>query len=565
VSKYKIIITLILFCFFQTTPSISLELKLPKKLGDLKKITEDIKKEIEKKEPEVKKEEVKKEEVKKEEVKKEEVKKKEVKKEEVKKKKSSGLTKILLTNNLTSSGSPIIYTIEHDLKNNNGQIFIEPADQPVSFNYKVLYDHIKLKTKVECKDDEVLFNKKCINKQYDTFFLAKMHDQAISNGEKTFTFLDGKSYKTQPKKLISKEREENEILFLKGQKEFEYNNSRVEGEIDIRTIKICDYVYCDDTEIINNTKGYIGRKKEGDGKSSRKEMFDRLYGKRINEEFARAHDRNLSTGSDIEDLENELKHWESMKKKGFVGIKWVSVANEPFYSIVKEKPGARNENYNSWIGVNGVQEGGPASLAGIQSGDIILEIDGTGPKNIKAYLKKNYSKTVDVKIWRDKKEITTRMEIGSKKVSDSEIGIYNMKIDDVKKELKKANDTAGKTFEFSIYGSSTDANYPVGRYPLEEINNSFVLNTKKINTLRDFIGNEVKLLVNESDVPYNTSTSQTYSNKERVWTIKFRDLDSYIGLRVGTFYAGRYSIEIFDDEKKETLEGPSGFYFFYKD
>ena len=88
-SKYKIIITLILFCLFQTTPSISLELKIPK-IGDLKKITEDIKKEIEKKEPEVKKEEV--------------------KKEEVKKKKSSGLTKILLTNNLTSSGSPIIYT-----------------------------------------------------------------------------------------------------------------------------------------------------------------------------------------------------------------------------------------------------------------------------------------------------------------------------------------------------------------------------------------------------------------------------------------------------------------------
>ena len=84
-SKYKIIITLILFCFFQTTPSISLELKLPKKLGDLKKITEDIKKELEKKEPEVKKEEVKKEEVKKEEVKKEEVKKEEVKKEAVKK------------------------------------------------------------------------------------------------------------------------------------------------------------------------------------------------------------------------------------------------------------------------------------------------------------------------------------------------------------------------------------------------------------------------------------------------------------------------------------------------
>ena len=68
VSKYKIIFALILFCFFQTSPSFSLELKIPK-IGDLKKITEDIKKELEKKEPEVKKEEVKKEEVKKKEVK----------------------------------------------------------------------------------------------------------------------------------------------------------------------------------------------------------------------------------------------------------------------------------------------------------------------------------------------------------------------------------------------------------------------------------------------------------------------------------------------------------------
>ena len=83
---------------------------------------------------------------------------------------------------------------------------------------------------------------------------------------------------------------------------------------------------------------------------------------------------------------------------------------------------------------------------------------------------------------------------------------------------------------------------------------------KKINTLRDFIGNEVKLLVNERHEPFRTK--QIYSNEERIWTIKFRDLDSYIGLSVGTFYAGRYSIEIFDDEKKETLEGPSGLLLF---
>jgi hypothetical protein len=45
VFKYKIIITLILFCFFQTTPSISLELKIPK---DLKKLGDAVKKELEK-------------------------------------------------------------------------------------------------------------------------------------------------------------------------------------------------------------------------------------------------------------------------------------------------------------------------------------------------------------------------------------------------------------------------------------------------------------------------------------------------------------------------------------
>ena len=49
-SKYKIIITLILFYLFQTTPSISLELKIPK---DLKELGDKVKKE------EVKKEEVK--------------------------------------------------------------------------------------------------------------------------------------------------------------------------------------------------------------------------------------------------------------------------------------------------------------------------------------------------------------------------------------------------------------------------------------------------------------------------------------------------------------------------
>ena len=61
VSKYKIIITLILFCFFQTTPSISLELKIPK---DLKKLGDAVKNELEKNKNKKKSKKTKKKEVK---------------------------------------------------------------------------------------------------------------------------------------------------------------------------------------------------------------------------------------------------------------------------------------------------------------------------------------------------------------------------------------------------------------------------------------------------------------------------------------------------------------------
>ena len=445
--------------------------------------------------------------------------------------------------------------------------------------------------KVQCKEGEVWFNKKCINKnkQYDTLFFAKIHDQAIGKGKKTFTFLDGKSYKTQPKRLISKAREENELFFLAGQREFKYNNSLVEGQSDIRTIKVCDFVYCDDTEIINNKNGYIIKPTRArlENSLTRGELFDRLYGYRINQNFVKAHDRNLSTGGDIEKLENELKDLENSKTKGFIGIQGGLLVGEQFG---KEGVGAYERsqmgNHQNFVAVKGVLEGGPASIAGIQSGDILLEINGEkilSTDYFKKFFKKNHSKTISVKVWkswencncgtldnpaegwRTKKEITTEVDIGSAKVSGDDLYWIEEKIKRVKSDLKKAEDI-DKTFEFSITGSSRDrANYPVGKYPLREKISHFALNAKKINTLRDFIGNEVKLLVNESHVPYKTTTSQTYSNEERIWTIKFRDLNLFIGLRSGTFYAGNYSIEIFDDKKKETIKGPSGYYVFYKD
>ena len=283
----------------------------------------------------------------------------------------------------------------------------------------------------------------------------------------------------------------------------------------------------------------------------------------------------------------ELKDLENSKTKGFVGVQYGLLVKEQFD---KEGVGAYERsqmgNHQAFVAVRGVLEGGPASIAGIQSGDILLEINGeqiSSTDYFKKFFKKNHSKTISVKVWKSwencncgtldnpaegwriKKEITTEVDIGSAKVSDDDLYWIEEGIKRAKSDLKKAEDI-DKTFEFSITGSGSDReNYPVGRYSLKERNKHFVLNAKKINTLRDFIGNEVKLLVNERHVPYDTTTSQTYSNEERIWTIKFHDLASFIQLGVGEFYAGRYSIEIFDDKKKETLKGPSGHYIFYKD
>ena len=246
------------------------------------------------------------------------------------------------------------------------------------------------------------------------------------------------------KKLINKAREENEFLYLAGQREFKYNNSRV--------VEVCDFVYCDDTEFINNNKGYIitqDRIKAEYG-TTRKELFDRLYGNRINNNFIKAHDRSLVTGSDVEGMERELKQLENSKRIGFIGINVANVGNEPFRSIIQQKPGARNENYQSWIGVEGVLEGGPASLAGIQSGDIILEIADMKDEGLKAYLKKNHSKTVDVKIWRKNIEIPTKIEIGSQKVDDTNLYFIEERIKRIKSDLKKANDTEVKLLNFQL-------------------------------------------------------------------------------------------------------------------
>ena len=66
--------------------------------------------------------------------------------------------------------------------------------------------------------------------------------------------------------------------------------------------------------------------------------------------------------------------------------------------------------------VASIAEDGPADKAGIQAGDIILEFDSEKIKEMKELPKivaqTPVGKTVDVKIWRDKKEISKRIKLG---------------------------------------------------------------------------------------------------------------------------------------------------------
>ena len=236
-SIYKIIFAFIIFCFFQTTPSISIEVKIPK-IGDLKKITEDIKKEIEKKEPEVKKEEVKKEEVKTEEAKTEETKTEEAKTEEV------GSFEGIKIVHINAMYEPIL-NLEYDIKKGTGLINIEPpkkyADQVVSFDFKILYNHLE--------DLEKDSNK------YDVMKFITKHDQSIKDGLTKFEFDDGKTYKVRREPIIKDpERLNAQISYFKGEKEI---TSTWQGQTD--TFNLCDVVYCEELEFLNDENGYLGK------------------------------------------------------------------------------------------------------------------------------------------------------------------------------------------------------------------------------------------------------------------------------------------------------------------
>jgi serine protease Do len=101
-------------------------------------------------------------------------------------------------------------------------------------------------------------------------------------------------------------------------------------------------------------------------------------------------------------------------KRGWLGVRIQIVTDEI----------AEVENLDKPRGalVASVAEKSPSDKAGIESGDIILEFNGTEIKEMselpKIVAQTEVGKTVEVKIWRNKKEITKKIKLGRLETSD---------------------------------------------------------------------------------------------------------------------------------------------------
>ena len=104
-------------------------------------------------------------------------------------------------------------------------------------------------------------------------------------------------------------------------------------------------------------------------------------------------------------------------------LKQVTVQNkEDFFLITKIAP---NE---------------PADEAGLKSGDVLLTIDNKrilGKEDLVKYLSLNHSKIIQLEIWREKKIVTTKLKLGSKKIDENKAWGYELQIKNIEKKLKE--------------------------------------------------------------------------------------------------------------------------------
>ncbi len=134
--------------------------------------------------------------------------------------------------------------------------------------------------------------------------------------------------------------------------------------------------------------------------------------------------------------------------------------------------------------VASVAEGSPSDKAGIKSGDIILEFDGTLIKEMselpKIVAQTKVGKTVDVKVWRNKKEIIKKIKLGRLETS-SDFKVAEKKKNPDLSEIKPLKITVRILNERDI----EDRNLPKGTTGLviTNIQNDSPINYLKINNI----------------------------------------------------------------------------------
>jgi serine protease Do len=103
-------------------------------------------------------------------------------------------------------------------------------------------------------------------------------------------------------------------------------------------------------------------------------------------------------------------------RRGWLGVNIQSVSDEIAESLGLDKPkGAL---------IASVQDGGPAQVAGIQPGDVVLSFDGKDVADMRhlprIVAETPIDKTVKVKVWRKRKELMLDVKVGELKDSDDQ-------------------------------------------------------------------------------------------------------------------------------------------------
>ena len=205
-------------------------------------------------------------------------------------------------------------------------------------------------------------------------------------------------------------------------------------------------------------------------------------------------------------------------KRGWLGVRIQDVTKEIAEAEKLDEPrGAL---------VSSVSNGSPSDKGGIKAGDIILEFDGKRINQMRELptivARTKVGKTVKVKIWRNKKEISRTITLGRLETSEDfkttkpKI-VKTTKIDNLKIEVrtltKKDIDQRGLPKNTTgVVITNIDPDSPINNL---QVNNIIVeANRKKINTIGD-LDNVVKLKLRSNEknlliAIYNNQNQRTY-------------------------------------------------------